>query len=361
MIIGISADHANKIERTGVGNVCLALIQALKKQIPVSEQVVLYSARPLIAELADLPSNWQCKILRWPWGKLWTQIRLSWELFFYPPDIFFAPGQLVPFICPKKTIAIIHDSAFLAIPAAYNFWGRQYLQWMNKLIIKKTWKIITASEFNKKEIEKYYGQAIADKTVIIPFAYDKDRYCAMTRAKCRFIKPCLVFIGRLEIKKNTANLIRAFNILKNKFDLQIILAGTPGVGFVEVEYEINNSPFKKDIIMPGFVGSENLSALLSGAEAFVFPSQYEGFGLPILEAMASGCPVIAADIPALREVGGKAVIYTDGGSAELLANSVAEVLSDDRLKDQLRVAGLERIKNFSWQQTAEQTIDVFNS
>ncbi|MDO8499741.1 MAG: glycosyltransferase family 1 protein [bacterium] len=361
MTIGITVDHANTKQRTGVGNVCFAIIQELKKQIPSTEKVVLYSAHSLIPELADLPPNWQLKILRWPLGKLWTQLRLSGEFIFHPPDVFFAPGQLVPIICPKKTIAIIHDSAFLAVPEAYNFWGRQYLKWMNKLIINKSSKIITASEFNKSEIKKYYGGAAADKTVVIPFA----GVCLPLRegekqrgSVGRIIKPYILYIGRLELKKNTANLIRAFNILKNKFDTQLVLVGIPGVGYAEIETEINNSPFKQDIILLGFVQGEELSSFLSDAEVFVFPSQYEGFGLPVLEAMAAGCPVVAADIPALREVGGEAAIYSDGDTSAKLAESLARVINNDQLSEQMRQAGLARAQNFSWEKIVAQILTL---
>ncbi len=382
MFIAIEAAHANKLQRTGVENVCFALIQELKKQIPLDARVILYSNESLRGEychssdirrgnpgvLDNLPPNWEAKILRWPFRKLWSQIRLSWEFLRHPPDVFFAPGQLIPFFCPAKTVVIIHDSAFLAYPEAYNFLGRQYLKWMNKRIIKKAWKIITSSEFNKAEIKKYYGEAAGDKVAVIPFAYDSERFRILNieilnikriLEKYSITKPFIMSIGRLEKKKNTINIIRAFNIIKSLnnniqysiFNIQLLLIGNPGVGYDEIEAEIQKSQYKNDIIHPGWVDSEDISHLLNQASVFVFPSLYEGFGLPVLEAMACGCPVVCSDIPALREVGGEAALYADPASAEDIAAQIGAALNEEKRIEMIK-RGLERVKNFSWGKTA---------
>jgi len=364
MIIGIEVSHANKEQRTGVENVCLALTQELKKQIPSATEVILYSNKPLGRELSGIPINWQAKILYWPFKKMWSQVRLSFELLFHPPDIFFAPGQLIPFFCPKKTIAIIHDSAFLFYPEAYNFWGRQYLKWMNKRIIKKSWKIITSSEFNKDEIKKYYGDKAAEKVVVIPFAYDSQKFKIITEdkkeilEKYKITKSYIISIGRLEKKKNTVNIIKAFNILKKYQDIQLVLIGNPGVGYDEVEGEIQKSPYKNDIIRPGWVGGDDVPYLLNKAQVFVFPSLYEGFGLPVLEAMACGCPVVAGDLPSLHEVGGEAALYADSNSAVDIAEKISEVITGEK-RVKIVSEGLEHVQDFSWEYTVKKIISLF--
>ena len=137
MILGIEASHANKKNRTGVEEYSWQIIQQLKKQIPSDMRVILYSQEPLVGELAVLPKNWEVKILSWPFGKGWSQVRLSLEFLLEPPDVFFAPGQLVPFACPKNTIVTVHDSAFLFEPKSYWWASRWYLKLMNCLIVKK--------------------------------------------------------------------------------------------------------------------------------------------------------------------------------------------------------------------------------
>lgn len=364
MIIGIEAAHANKINRTGVEEYCFQVIQELKSVIPAENRVILYSNKPLRGDLGVLPSNWEVKVLKFPLKKGWSQLRLSWEFLFNSPDVFFAPGQLVPFICPKNTIATIHDSAFMSQLESYKWASRAYLKLMNRLIIKKTKKIIVTAKFNLSELVKFYGEKIASKCVIIPLGYNKNRYNLET-AKSReseiladfsIKKPYLISIGRLEEKKNTPLIIKAFNLVKKegKFnDLKLVLVGTPGVGYKNVEKELASSLYKNDIILPGFVDSQKLPVLLGGSEMFLFPSRYEGFGIPVLEAMAVNVPVIVSRAGALPEVGGGAVLYTNGTEEQDLANQIKLLLNDNSLRSRQVLAGQERLKQFSWQNTAQ--------
>ena len=375
MIIGIEAAHANKKHRTGVEQVCFNLIQEFKKTLPSSSRVILYSNKPLIGELADLPNNWSVKVLKWPFLKGWSQFRLSGEFLFNKPDVFFAPGQLVPFICPKKTISIVHDSAFKAWPNLYWWASRLYLHLMNKLICRKSSLIITPSKFSKQELIKYYKYN-SEKIKVVPWGYDKKNYKYQPSGikaheimekhrmleKFGITKSFIMSVGRLETKKNTRRIIQAFNILRdNKHYLQLLLVGTPGVGFDKIEQEINNSPYKKDIILSGWL-DDDLSKLYNTAQALVFPSLYEGFGLPVLEALACGCPVVLSKNSSLEEVGGTAKsgpTYVDPKKPEEIASAVSKVLTGiDLLEDQIERRkqieyGLERVKEFGWEKSGE--------
>ena len=200
MVIGIEATHANKKRRTGVEQVCFNVIQALKKNIPSNIEVVLYSNEPLRGELGILPPNWSVKILSWPLPKGWSQIRLSLEFLFHPSDIFLAPGQLVPFICPRKTISIVHDSAFKVFPSAYGFLSRIYLDLMNKLLVKKSSLIITPSKFSKDELIKFYDFN-QDKIKVIPWGYEQDKFKILESKKdilekYGISKPYIISLGR---------------------------------------------------------------------------------------------------------------------------------------------------------------------
>jgi len=257
MLIGIEASHANKKQRTGVEQVCFHLIQELKNIIPSSERVVLYSNTPLAGDLAKLPENWSVKVLKWPFFKGWSQIRLSWEFLFNKPDVFLAPGQLVPLISPKKTISIVHDSAFRALPNLYWWASRWYLHLMNKLICKKSSLIITPSQFSKDELLKYYNFP-AEKIKVVAWGYEKNIFNSKVaqfsqdelKQKYKITKPYIISVGRLETKKNTQNIIKSFNILrKGGQDLQLFLVGAGGVGWDVIKQEIDNSEYKKDIIL----------------------------------------------------------------------------------------------------------------
>ncbi len=373
MFIGIEASHANKPDRTGVEEYCFQLIQELKKIIPPDVRVVLYTNKPLGGDLKNLPTHWEEKILTWPPKKGWSQVRLALELWRRPPTVFFAPAQLVPFITPKNTVAMLHDSSFIPFPKAYNFWGRQYLKVMNWLVVWWSKIIITSTNFNKREILKYYGLAYESKIRVVPLAFNSQRYRTvenLTHEQEVWLKattgnkPFILSVGRLEEKKNTRSIVEAFSLFRERYpasEVQLVLVGKPGVGYADVAAAIERSKYKNSIIRPGYVWDDDLVLLYNRAKAFVFPSHYEGFGIPVLEAMASGCPVITATGSALEEVGGNAAKYVDPGSLEALAAAIEKILVNTRVSGQMTADGLLQAKRFSWRQTAEQTWKIFTS
>ncbi len=363
MIIGIDASHANKDKRTGVEEYCFQMIQEFKKIIPPDVRVILYSTGELLPELSALPKNWEVKILKWPLKKLWSQFRLAYELWKNSVDVYFSPGQLLPFFAPKNSAVTVHDSAFEAFPSAYRFFGRQYLKLMNRLIVKKASIILTSTEFNKKELLKYYGKLFQDETIlkdkikVVPLAYDSTKYNLDVPLEKNIYGDYILSIGRLEEKKNTRRIMEAFDSLKKDFsDLKLVLVGSPGAGYEKVKQAIENSPNKKDIILPGFVPSQKMPSILKQAKVFVFPSQYEGFGIPVLEALAVGVPVVAGDVEALKEVGGDALEYAVVDSVQDISVKIAGLLSDNDKCNQKIELGLKLVKNFSWENTAKQSL-----
>jgi len=365
MIIGIDASHANKSQRTGVEEYCFQIIQELKKIIPSETKVVLYSNKSLILEFGDLPKNWEVKILNWPLKKMWSQFRLAFELWKNPPDVYFSPGQLLPLLAPKNSVVMVHDSAFEVHPNAYNFFGRQYLKWMNHLIIKKSKLILTSTKFNQQEMVRLYGQTfknLVDKIKVIPLAYDSQKYNLEKTAGPNAYGQYILSIGRLEEKKNTKRIVSAFHLVKKEFpDLKLILVGKPGAGFEEVQQVIEQSDYNKDIVLPGFVASEDLLNILKNAKVFVFPSLYEGFGIPILEAMAVGVPIIAGKGSALEEVGGRAVEFVDPLDEKEIAKKIVIYLSDVNYYQQKINIGLEEVKKYSWAKTAGLTWEALKN
>jgi len=367
MIIGIEANHANKNERTGVENYCWQIINNLKKQIPSDVRVILYTQKDLLPGLSEeMPANWEVKILKWPFSKLWSQLRLSWEFLINPPDVFFAPGQLIPFFCPEKTYVTLHDSAFLVNKEAYSFWGRMYLTWMNKRIIKKAKKILTPSEFTRREIFRLYSYVLPEEVMVTPLAYDKNIFRIFSQEekdpgflpRLKIIKPFVIYLGRLEEKKNVLGLIKAFNLLKKEVDAQLVLVGKGLVGFEKIKDEIEASPFSEDIIMTGWLKDDEVAQLLNRAELFVFPSFYEGFGLPTLEAFACGCPVAAAKGHSLEEVGRESAVYFNPHEVNEIYEKTKRFFVDKEFRNKQSILGLERVKNYSWDKTAFTTAKI---
>lgn len=408
MIIGIDASRANHKEKTGVEWYAFHVIEEMKKSRanssePIVRQVkvILYSDRPLEGELARLPENWESRVLRWPprlrpptesgdragqaW-RLWTQARLSWEMLTNPPDVLFIPAHVFPIIHPKKTVMTVHDVAAARFPETYNRFERWYSLWSARFAARHLWKVIVPSEFTKSELiktslpqqrrpalttGKHKNINTSDSIIVVPHGYSKisarprpggsalGEETGAVLKKYGIQKPFLLSIGRLEEKKNTKRIVEAFDMLRSRGrDFQLVLVGKPGYGYDNVRTAIQNSRWKEDIILPGWIPPEETQTILSAAEVFIFPSLYEGFGLPILEAFAAGAPVVAATGSSLKEVAGEAAIYADPFSIEDIFRAVETILNDLSFRDSLRQQGHSRVEKFSWEDAARATWDI---
>jgi glycosyltransferase involved in cell wall biosynthesis len=429
MIIGIDASRANLEHKTGVEFYSYFLIQEFKKLITPPHRVILYSREPLVDDLADLPPNWESKIIKTPVyiplkGKkpfLWTQLGLSLEMLRRPPDILFVPSHALPLIHPKNSIVTIHDLGFLRFPESYHPLARVYHRFAAKFAVRRAQKIIAISQFTKDELVNLYS-ADSAKIEVVPLGYDAGRFhpnldeekrkqavlekygvVHIRRSDLRIYggrtsvsTPYLFYVGRLEKKKNLVALIKAFEQLMitimsrpghygNDFrKLNLLLAGGRAFGFDEIRRAIVSSPVRNQIKILDYVASEDLPYLMSSANVFVFPSLYEGFGIPVLEAQAVGTPVVASDIPALREVAGEiepearvasaaearpreierlgtgnsSVLFANPHDPQDFAKKIKTILEDEALRQALISRGLEQIKKYSWQETARKTLDI---
>ena len=364
MILGINIARINKKQRTGVEWYAYHLVEEFKKIVPSDVTVRLYSEEPLSDELAKLPNNWESRVLKWPPRKMWTQLRLSIEMLLHPPDVLFVPAHIFPLITSKKTVMTVHDIAAVQFPESYSRFERFYSVWSSKRAAKKLWKVITPTEFTKKEMMRVFKMDKLSNTVVIPHGYDKaykevsNEKVQDVKKKHAITKPYLMSIGRLETKKNTVRIIESFSKLKdNGHDLQLVLVGKPGHGFELVEEAINASPYKEDVIEPGWVEEDDIPALYAGAEVFVFPSLSEGFGIPVLEAMACGTPVVTSKGSCLEEVGSDIAEYVDPTSVDDIAEKVEMFLKDKKNRSERITKGLAWVENFSWEKTARMTLD----
>ncbi len=398
MIIGIDASRANHTEKTGVEVYAFHIIQELKKSIPSTVRVILYSREPLVGELAVLPENWQSKVLVWPPKRFWTQIRLSMEMVFHAPDVLFIPAHVAPIIHPEKTVMTVHDVAAFRFPIVYTWFERWYSIWSAKVAVRNLWRIIVPSYFTRDELVRlcrhqtikaikheskdaslHRGYDVVSEEIkklfghiyVVPHAYDvgvfrkevKDDVEEIRRVKEIYgiTKPYILTVGRLEEKKNTWRLVKAFDQMRSVYpnnDVQLVLAGKPGVGYKKVVDEINGSVHSVDIIKTGWVEESHIPYLLAGAEVFVFPSLYEGFGLPILEAMAVGVPVIASRENSLEEVGGNAIAYVDAFHVHELMKKMHMFMQDRELQQAAIIKGYKEVTRFSWRASADATKKV---
>ncbi len=359
MVIGIDASRANKIQKTGTEWYSYHLIQELKKIIPDNIRVILYSKEPLQGGLEDLPSNWQSKVLNWPPKFLWTQIRLSLEMLFKRPDVLFIPAHTIPLIHPKKTILVAHDIGFATHKELYSDKELGYHRWAMNYAIKKAHHLISVSEFSKNEIIKFY-KIPESKISFVHNGFTSKDFFPLPQPnpeilnKYNIKKPYLLFIGRKEEKKNIPRLINAFALLPKEYNL--VLVGGEGYKYEQVQANIKKHNLENRIIEPGYVDQEDINAIMNQAEAFIFPSLYEGFGIPVLEAMSAGTPVICSHIPPLKEVAGQAAFYFDPYSIEDMAQTITKNINNTALKEK----GFAQIKKFSWSKCAQETWKIIN-
>lgn len=371
VVYGIDASSANKQKRTGVENYACELIQALKLQpLKQQERVVLYSPIKLDDELGNLPAGWSSLILKWPLKRGWMSCRVSWEMFRRRPTILFVPGQALPRFL-RTTLATIHDVAFARRPDLYEPAVRRRLKCVTKRAIKKATRILVPSEATKQDLVDLYHVA-SDHVVAIPEAvntkmfhpYSKEAARA-TLQQHRLGTNFFLTVGRLEKKKNLTTLIRAFELFKARRGVgdpfELLLIGEPGFGYDEIKKYIDLSPTKEQIRVLGYLPDSEVAPLMSAATAYVFPSWYEGFGIPNLEAMAAGATLITSDIPAHQEVVGDAGLLVSPGEPEAWAHAMERVVKDGSLRAELVEKGKQRVSAFSWDKTAIMTLDTLRS
>jgi glycosyltransferase involved in cell wall biosynthesis len=237
------------------------------------------------------------------------------------------------------------------------------------LSAKRADRIISVSEFTKREICEHYGIAYDKVTVIHEGASDsfapiKDRNLMLRRLKKYQIRTkYLLFVGRIEPRKNIVGVLKAFQHLKKEGhkELCIVIVGHQDRIFRERKLftEIEKLGLESDVLFTGGVSEEDLCALYNGAEALVYPAFAEGFGLPVVEAMASGTPVVTSNTTALQEVAGSAAILVNPHSHEEIAQAIDRLLSDESLKSELSHMGLDRARQFRWEETAQKTVEVY--
>ena len=376
MFIGIDAITENWPKKTGVEWYAHHLLKEMIK-IPSENQFVLYSSSSLKLDLPceirrrrsdqaaiseGEPKNWQNKVLVWPFVYLWSQVRLSWQMIFSPPDILFVPVRALPLIHPKKSVFTVHDLGFEVFPECYSFFKRNYTRFLYRRALKECVKIFVPSSFTKREILRLYRIG-EQKIKVIPLGFDQNVFNPLKNEeknkeilrKYEIKKPFVFYLGRKEKKKNLVNLLKAWQILKEKGfeDLTLVLAGSPGYGYQEIACLIAKTRMVKEI---AYLKEEEVKSFYQEAEFFVFPSFYEGFGLPLLEAMACKCPVVSSSLPSLKEIGDRAALYFEPENVKEIALRMEEVLKNKTLKEELEKKGLERVKNFSWQKCAAETM-----
>lgn len=280
-------------------------------------------------------------------------------------DVFFSPDGFIPLGMAIPKVSMIHDVAYLRYPeylqprisAFYKKWIPRYLAYTDH--------IITVSEFSKSEIIAGYN--IQPDKISVVYNGITDSYKPVDETRKKTVreqyangKPYFVYLGAIHPRKNILTLVKAFEQFKSSdtSDHQLVLAGRASWRTEEVFKTIAASPWKDSFHLPGYIATDDATALVGSAEAMIYPSFYEGFGLPLVEAMACGVPVICSNVSSLPEVAGNAALLFDPNDADQLAHHMTTLTQDDALRNELVKRGNERSQYFSWDKAADQIYEI---
>ncbi|MFC2149574.1 glycosyltransferase family 4 protein [Candidatus Auribacterota bacterium] len=367
MKIAIDAFEGNMSDRTGPGAYVYNLIKALSS-IDNSNEYSLFCAEPVSEGLRDLPDNFKVNSFRVPVNRtLWSQVILPLALRGKEYDVAHIPGHRTPVFKGRGTVATIFDLAYLHFKDYFKRAHYCRLKYFTEITLKNADRVIAISDFTKNDIIENY-KISPEKIDVVHLGVD-SHFADTTgggeldKVKQRYsiTNKYLIHVGSLQPRKNISRLIRVFEeINKGRAEgLQLVLAGKKGWMYDEIFTIIGDLGLMDDVLVLEYVKMEDLPALIKGAEALVLPSLYEGFGLPVIEGFACGTPVAASNASSLPEVGGDAAVYFDPYSEDDMRSVIKTILEDVSLRNDLKQKGMERAKQFSWEKTAQETLDTY--
>lgn len=300
---------------------------------------------------------------------LWEQLVLPWQLVYYDITLLFTPSVAIPFWLPCRGVVAIHDVIpFHRAAVKYSKVRSFYIRLATYWAARRSEVVLTGSENSRREIVSFC-KVVRERIVVIPYGVeakfrrlDSMEVIEAFRSKYGLPERFILFVGALEPGKNLVGLLEAFLRLKRQstgIQHKLVLAGPRGWGSTRILKSIDDLELERDVIVTGFVAEEELPLLYNSADLFAFPSLFEGFGLPPLEAMACGTPVIASNTSSLPEVVGEAGVLVDPYDVEGWASAMERVLGDENLQANMIRNGLERAKLFSWKRTAQATLEIF--
>lgn len=363
--IGIDVSKVAKSFMSGTEYYTQEIAKAILSADEGHDHIKLYCKAPLDGKLGVLPSNAEEKVMTQP-PRLWTQVRLSYEVSIRPPDVLFIPAHTLPALSKAPIVTTIHDLGFKHYPELYPRHELWYHNYSMNSAIKRAKHIIAISEATRKDILKFYPFAKAGNITVVHHGFNRERYRPLKSTDKTIYQDkygkYILFVGRLEEKKNVLGMVKAFSLLRKEKRIthKLVLAGRPKFGFDKVEKAIAELPkeIRDDIILPGYVPDDKLPILLREADLFLFPTFFEGFGMPILEAFASGVPVVASNTTSIPEVAGDAAILINPYKPLEIASGCSKLINKPDLRRRMISLGLQRSRQFTWEKAGVKTLEI---
>lgn len=366
MIIGIDGNEANVANRVGIGEYAFELLRQFKEFQISNIKFQIYLKNVPLSHMPAENNDWQYRVVK-P-RKLWTQVGLPLDLYLHSPkpDVFFSPTHYAPRFSPVPTVIAIMDLAYMHFPELFKKKDLYQLRSWTEYSANKATRIFTISEASKNDIIDEYH--VRPDNIVVTYPGIKNDTSTMKQVtthgvlkeKYGITSSYILFVGTLQPRKNITRLIEAYAKLRSEIKdaPELIIVGKKGWQYEAILEAPEKYGITSYVRFLDFVPDEDLGALYQQAACFILPSLYEGFGLPILEAMKNNCPVITSNVSSMPEVGGDAAVYVDPNNVIDITTQLKRVLEDTTLRKEMIEKGQQQVKKFSWEKTAKETLQV---
>lgn len=358
MHLGVDASRTTVARRTGTERYALALLRAMLAD-PAGRTLTFYFRDTPPAGLFPPAPHLRQRLI--PFPRLWTHVRLAAELAVSrpQPDLLFVPAHVIPAVCPVPAVVTVHDLGYRFFPDAHPWRQRLYLDLSTRYSAGRAVRVIADSEATRRDLTRLYGVPAEKISVVYPGRDEAFGYCDPVAVRARYALPetYILHVGTLQPRKNLLRLMEAVDALPEA--VHLVLAGRPG-WLAEPILAAARARGQRVRLLE-YVPEADLAGLYSGAAAFAFPSLYEGFGFPVLEAMACRTPVVSSDTSSLPEVVGEAGLRVDPLDVAALAEALRRALTDAAVRADLIGKGVQQLQRFSWDRAARETWAVLEA
>lgn len=373
MRIGIDYTPAVR-QGAGIGRYTRGLIGALAELDRENSYRLFVAARGVSTASVPRAANWRpclAPLTDRETSLLWQRLRLPLpvELFLGPLDLFHSPDFVLPPVLRARTVLTVHDLSFLRVPQYAHPVLRAYLERVVPRSVRRADLILADSENTRRDVMELLSVPGERVRVIYPGVEARFRrvtdpaVLAAVRARYGLERPFILGLGTLEPRKNWPGLIEAYGRLVRRARVphDLVIVGGKGWLYEPIFQKVEELGLGQRVRFAGHARDEDLPALYSLAACLAYPSFYEGFGIPVIEAMACGTPVVTAPISSLPEAGGEAALYAEPGDADALADALERAIGDEALRGRLRQAGQVQASRFTWQGAAAQLLAAYRA
>lgn len=355
----------------GVGQYIVHLLEHLVPQ--EGEQFLVFV--PPNADRSQLPRRSGLRYLptAFPTHKpglraLWEQAILPARLLRHHVDVVHSPVNVVPAARIRGHVVTVHDLSFVTHPENFPPTKRQYQRWFTRLSVSRASRVLTDSESTRRDLMSYFDAPASRVTTVYPgvtagFRRPAPEHLRAVRERAGLTRPYFLHVGTLQPRKNLTRLVEAFASAREQDRLPhvLVLAGGKGWMYEGLLRRVRELGLRDEVLFPGYVDVADLPAWYAGADALVYPSLYEGFGFPVVEAMACGTPVVCSNVSSMPELAGDAALLVSPHDVPAMAAALGRIASDHHLRRELAERGPTQARRFTWESTARGVQEAYRS